>query len=74
MRSNGYEVERHWTITEDGYILGMFRMPPKSKSRKSVDDTDTSAPPPVVFLNHALLDSSFSFIANGPGKALAYLL
>lgn len=65
--SKGYYIERHWTTTEDGYILGMFRMP------LGKGETFASTKP-VVYLNHALLDSSFAFICNAPNESLGYIL
>lgn len=63
VQSKGYAIERHQQATEDGYILGMFHMPPTITPNGH-----------VVFLQHALLDSSFSFVNNGPGRSLGFIL
>lgn len=55
----GYPLEKHYVTTEDGYILGTFRIP-------------SSGPP--VLLQHALLDSSFAYICNMKNESLAYIL
>ncbi|XP_063626499.1 lipase 3-like [Cydia splendana] len=55
----GYPVETHEVITEDGYILKMFRIPSDG---------------PVVFLQHGLLGSADDYLVAGPDNALAYLL
>eukprot|EP00929_Paragymnodinium_shiwhaense_P033285 TRINITY_DN18303_c0_g1_i1.p1 TRINITY_DN18303_c0_g1~~TRINITY_DN18303_c0_g1_i1.p1 ORF type:complete len:419 (-),score=82.80 TRINITY_DN18303_c0_g1_i1:272-1387(-) len=61
--SRGYKIEKHFATTPDGYILGMFHMPPRGAPNGK-----------VVFLQHALLDSSFAYILNGPGKSLGFIL
>lgn len=43
VKSKGYKIESHSVTTEDGYILGMFRIPPRSPGA------------PVVLLQHGLL-------------------
>ncbi|XP_013200347.2 lipase 3 [Amyelois transitella] len=55
----GYPVEKHETVTEDGYALNMFRIPGRG---------------PVVFLMHGLLGSADDFVIAGPESSLAYLL
>ncbi|XP_059057965.1 lipase 1-like [Achroia grisella] len=55
----GHPLERHEVVTEDGYILTMFRIPKKG---------------PVVFLMHGLLGSADDFVIGGPEVSLAYLL
>ncbi|KAL9693316.1 hypothetical protein quinque_012601 [Culex quinquefasciatus] len=59
----GYTVEQHETVTSDGYVLTMFRIPgtPGNSSR------------PVVFLQHGLLCSSTDWLVLGAGHSLAYL-
>lgn len=57
-------MEEHEIITDDGYILKLFRIPFGKRSPL----TETSRPP--VLLAHALLDSSNSFIALGPDNSL----
>ena len=65
----GYPIEEHWVLTEDGYILGMHRIPHgrnvkySSKSKKQ-----------AVFLGHALLCDSGEWVFGPPGKSLGYIL
>lgn len=63
----GYPVETHQTVTTDGYILIMFRIPgsPANRPRRGKS---------VVFLMHGMLCSSDDWIVMGPGKSLPYLL
>ncbi|XP_031639226.1 lipase 3-like [Contarinia nasturtii] len=64
VRSHGYNVEEHSAVTEDGYILGMFRM---SKGHNS---PGIRVP---VLLMHSLLESSNQWTVLGE-NSLAYLL
>ncbi|XP_075985432.1 lipase 1-like [Anticarsia gemmatalis] len=63
----GYLAEEHKVVTEDGYILTMFRI---AKSR----NCEGKIRSPPVFLMHGLLQSSDSFIDSGPNAGLAYLI
>lgn len=55
----GYPVEVHHVVTEDGYILGMHRIPQKG---------------PPVFLAHGLTSSSAQWVFGPPEKSLGYML
>ncbi|XP_033306103.1 lipase 1-like [Bombus bifarius] len=61
IRKAGYPAEAHVTLTEDGYLLTMHRIPGKPGS-------------PAIFLQHGLLGSSADWVVSGKGKSLAYLL
>uniref|UniRef100_A0A7E4WBC4 Lipase n=1 Tax=Panagrellus redivivus TaxID=6233 RepID=A0A7E4WBC4_PANRE len=69
IRHWGYPAEEHYPITNDGYILGMHRIPHGLK-----DGLDPSAKRPVVFLQHGLEASSSNWISNLPEDAFGYLL
>ena len=59
----GYNPERHFVNTSDGYVLEMHRITgPKNNSSPQNK--------PVVFLMHGLLCSSTDWIISGPEKAL----
>ena len=45
----------------------MFRIPSSPKN------LDTSSIKPVIFMQHGILDSSDTFIVNGPGLGPAYV-
>jgi len=69
VQSHGYSIQRHFVTTADGYILQVFRIPTAIG--------ESSAPSkikPVVLLQHALLDSSWAYVANQPHQSLGYLL
>ncbi|XP_026763237.2 lipase 3-like [Galleria mellonella] len=55
----GHPVEKHEVITEDGYVLTMFRIPGNGS---------------VVFLMHGLLGSADDYVIAGPESSLACLL
>ncbi|KAL5275521.1 LIPA family protein [Megaselia abdita] len=65
---DGYPFEKYDVVTEDGYILGLHRIPysKKLKNKRSRK--------PVVFLMHGLLCSSSVYVINGPNVSLAYEL
>jgi len=55
-------VEEHWVTTEDGYILGLHRIPASNKSA------------PAILLHHGLTSSSSEWIFGPPSKSLGYVL
>lgn len=57
IRKAGYPAEAHVTLTEDGYLLTMHRIPGKPGS-------------PAIFLQHGLLGSSADWVVSGKGKSL----
>ncbi|KAL7645419.1 UNVERIFIED_CONTAM: hypothetical protein RMT77_003805 [Armadillidium vulgare] len=67
IQSFGYPAEVHHVTTEDGYILELHRIP------YGVDGPSEEVRP-VAFLQHGLLSSSSDWIADRPGRALAYIM
>ncbi|XP_065909438.1 gastric triacylglycerol lipase-like [Dysidea avara] len=65
--SKGYPAQDHWVTTEDGYILGLQRIPYglNSKTRTSL---------PVVLLQHGILGCSTNWLTNLANESLAYIL
>ncbi|CAK1590786.1 unnamed protein product [Parnassius mnemosyne] len=63
----GYKSEEHTVITEDGYVLTLFRIPKGKNCHFTVQRT------PVLIM-HGLLLSSDSWIDSGPEAGLAYLI
>ncbi|KAJ8710470.1 hypothetical protein PYW08_008985 [Mythimna loreyi] len=63
----GYISEEHRVITDDGYILTMFRIVKARNCHKKKRS-------PPVLLMHGLLQSSDSWIDSGPNSGLAYLI
>lgn len=60
----GYEPEFHRITTDDGYILGVVRIP-KGKANLAND-----GPKPAVLLQHGLLGSCTNFLTNSPDQSL----
>jgi len=64
----GYPVEEHWVTTEDGYILGLHRIPHGRTGGGGGE------PRPVAYLQHGLTSSSASWTSGPPEKSLGYVL
>ena len=67
IRHWGYPAETYATITQDGYVLTLHRIPYGVTNRARTNR-------PVVFLQHGLLCSSSNWVTNPPGQSLAYIL
>ncbi|CAF0988536.1 unnamed protein product [Rotaria sp. Silwood1] len=65
IQSKGYPCEEHKVITNDGYILGVFRIPYGRKS---------SAKGRPVLLQHGLLDTATTWVINFSDQNLAFIL
>ncbi|CAD0205237.1 unnamed protein product [Chrysodeixis includens] len=63
----GYPSDEHTVVTEDGYILTLFRI---TKARNCFN----SKRYPPVLLMHGLQLNSHAWIDSGPSSGLAYLL
>nr|XP_026499165.1 lipase 1-like [Vanessa tameamea] len=68
VRKYNYPFEEHFVTTEDGYILGMHRIPHGRVSYNVSGDR------PVVFLMHGWPTSSSDHVIMGPGSGIAYIL
>jgi len=69
----GYPVEEHFITTEDGYILGVHRIPHGKFEKFNIQDAkDTKKP--SIFLGHGLGSSSASYAWGPPDKSLGYIL
>ena len=64
-QSKGYPCEEHKVVTQDGYILGVFRIP---------HGRNTKTPGRPVLLQHGLLDSASSWVINFPEQSLGFIL
>ncbi|KAJ2951449.1 hypothetical protein O0L34_g13602 [Tuta absoluta] len=67
--SNGYEVEAHNVTTEDGYILGIYRIPYPRGQTSAADQNR-----PVVFCMHGLYGQSQNFLVLPPEVAIGFNL
>ncbi|CAH2056957.1 unnamed protein product, partial [Iphiclides podalirius] len=65
--SYGYTSEEHTVVTDDGYILSLFRIPRGKKCQGPVRQ-------PPVLLMHGLLQSSDAWLDAGPSTGLAFLI
>lgn len=56
--NDGYPVEHHSVVTEDNYVLGLHRIPPKKEATKT------------VLVVHGLVNSGVDFVLFGPEYSL----
>lgn len=68
IRSKGYPCEEYDVVTEDGFILGVQRIPHGLKSGSVYSQR------PVVFLQHGLVDASSTWVINSAAESLGFLL
>uniref|UniRef100_A0A5F8GD70 Lipase n=1 Tax=Monodelphis domestica TaxID=13616 RepID=A0A5F8GD70_MONDO len=64
----GYPSEKYDVKTEDGFILGVFRIPYGKRN------SNQTAQRPVVYLQHGMFMSASIWIANPPESSLAFAL
>ncbi|CAH2100276.1 unnamed protein product [Euphydryas editha] len=60
----GYPSEKHTVLTEDGYLLTVFRILPRCTDKRKI---------PVI-LGHGVIDSSDAWILTGPKTGFGYIL
>ncbi|KAJ5066379.1 lipase [Anaeramoeba ignava] len=69
VRRHGYPCTNHKVITEDGYIIQMQHIPhgPNNPLREGEQR-------PAVYLQHGVVDSSFTWFMCQPYESLGYIL
>ena len=65
--SKGFNFEKHFVKTEDGYTLALFRIPGDKNC------IDGSKLPPVL-LQHGIFDSADGWVCNGEKHSIAFVL
>ncbi|XP_049620601.1 lipase member J-like isoform X1 [Suncus etruscus] len=64
----GYPNEKYDVVTEDGYILGLYRIP---YGKANSDKSDQRL---VVYLQHGLFTTASCWISNLPNNSLGFIL
>ncbi|NWZ34389.1 LIPM Lipase, partial [Brachypodius atriceps] len=67
VRYHGFPSEEYEVTTEDGYILGVFRIP-------AGRNTQNTGKKPAVLLHHGILSDATHWIANLPNNSLGFIL
>lgn len=62
---NGFQYEEHTVVTDDGYILTVFRIPGLMGEK--------TANKPPVFLQHGIFDSAYCWISHYADYAPAFV-
>ena len=63
----GYPVETHQVITDDGYILRMHRIPHGKRSPRQA-----GVGRPAVYIQHGLTSTSADWLSAGPRISLGW--
>ncbi|NXW61871.1 LIPM Lipase, partial [Eurystomus gularis] len=67
IRYHGYPSEEYQVTTEDGYILGVFRIPAGRNSQNT-------GKKPAVLLHHGILGDAIQWISNLHNNSLGFIL
>jgi pimeloyl-ACP methyl ester carboxylesterase len=70
----GFPLEEHFVETNDGYVLGVYRIPHGRQRQRRGLPPGGGPPAGVVLLQHGLLDSSATWVLNRPDQSLGFLL
>jgi len=81
VKSLGYPCERHHVMTDDGYVIYMYRIPyGKSANLLNIPQLPISTVEqpqkkrPVVYLQHGVCNSSSTWVVTGESQGLAFIL
>jgi len=69
--SKGYQCTELKVVTDDGYILTVFRLP-RASNETAIHTI--KKPKPIVFLQHGLEASGTNWIMNFPTQSLGFIL
>ncbi|KAM9061532.1 lipase member K-like [Sarcophilus harrisii] len=64
----GYPGEVYDVVTEDGFILGLYRIP------YGKEHSERKAPRPIFYLQHGMFVSAKTWVTNPPYSSLAFTL
>jgi hypothetical protein len=66
---NGYAVEVHDVVTEDGFVIGLHRIPYRLDGLYEPDES-VKCCRPAVLLVHGGTQTAFDWVANGLNNSL----
>lgn len=76
----GFDFEEHTVITEDGYILALYRIPGLLNTENGQDlqdytvtDNGGTTEKPAVLFQHGFLDSAYSWVIHYSDVAPAFV-
>ncbi|XP_037556795.1 lipase member M [Dermacentor silvarum] len=76
IEARGYPVESHPVVTDDGYVLGLYRIPRGRVEIEEATSTDSTTPGcdgasrAPVLLMHGLFGSATTWVANYADQSL----
>ncbi|CAK1588877.1 unnamed protein product [Parnassius mnemosyne] len=71
IKAAGYPAEKHHTITTDGYILELHRIP---GGRRNENLNSSTKAKEAVLVVHGIFGCSTNFLIMGPDRSLGYML
>ncbi|XP_070381797.1 gastric triacylglycerol lipase-like isoform X2 [Dermacentor albipictus] len=82
IEARGYPVESHQVVTDDGYVLGLYRIPrgrveieeaSQTRTGMTTAGCDGASRAPVLIM-HGLLASAITWVTNYADQSLGYVL
>ena len=72
---NGYSIEKYTVVTDDDYILSLYRIPGTFKeTAEAKKQSKNASPKPAVLMMHGLDSNHMQWVMNDAEKANAFIL
>ena len=68
---NGFRVESYQVVTQDGYILGLYRIP--GALQEQFGEASSESKPPILLM-HCLVCDMMTYVMNDAKVAPAFVL
>ena len=69
----GFRFEEHSVVTEDGYVLAVYRIPGLLSEEKDIFETDIFSHKPAVLFQHGIMDSAYAWVMHYSDLAPAFV-